>query len=91
VAPCLELILGIFFSEIKDVDHDLIRARPDGVGADVAQVIALEYPASRSPFPSGANTFLPVSSSSRPSTARSSSSPLRPTSKPPSQPSYAER
>jgi amidase len=36
-----QAFMGIFFSEIWDVDHELVEAHPEGVGADIAQAIAL--------------------------------------------------
>ena len=36
-----QAFMGIFFSEIWDVDRELVEAHPDGVGADIAQAIAL--------------------------------------------------
>jgi amidase len=38
--------LGIYFSEIWDVDHELVQTHPDGVGADITQTMALAAGAS---------------------------------------------
>ena len=35
-----QAFMGLFFSEIWAVDHDLVNAHPDGVGEDVAYAIA---------------------------------------------------
>ena len=36
-----QAFMGIFFSEIWETDHALVERRPDGVGADTAQAVAI--------------------------------------------------
>ena len=41
VQPGADAFAPIYFSEMWDVDHALVEANPDGVGADVAQTVAV--------------------------------------------------
>jgi amidase len=41
LAPGVDLFVPIYFAEMWDVDHALAERDPDGIGADVAQTVAL--------------------------------------------------